>query len=812
MERQPRELRWWNVPTYSRLSCITGLMLSVCVCAGSSVWAQGNRSVAASTGSENLSSRSVARLFYQQAFDLACCGDPAERDLNKAVPFLMAARELNPRLTDASLLLFDIASRTNQAYLEPIVREWLFACPANVMQTPGVHKAVRYLIGRQSQQGGMERLIVQLQQFLGDGHPILDSELLTHMGLVARQRPDQRGADLYFSRAYERNKYNKVAFSQLSELAPDRIDPSLALEHLRLAIRENPLDLDSAIAFAQYAERLGLFDISAGSYAYCADVFAYLYEEKPLPGYIYIPWAISTYNSATHVETVADIAEGVRKAGTFDIFLEAIAGRALLKAGKDQAAATLLQAAETRAQELLVSGPSAADPNTATVQPKALAWYYCFGREDPEPALDWANKAYTLDPNGPATQALLAYALVLNEQYRWALPIIDKGPTNQISELARGRLLLANGQTEAGLKVLQAAVGRDAGSLAADQGRRLLAKYQQPYTPTVKAQNVLGALVNSLGDHIVPEFSPPHEMLKAKLGTTNTAIPFGGSLGGILTIINQSNEPLIIGPRGLFQGRIRVDAQVSGALTRTFADLVTLDLFGAQAVAPHRSTTAQLPLIVGPLRQLLHAHPQASLNIEFRVYLDPAQREDGSIWNRLVDVEPVRLEIGRPGVKITEKSLRTKYNAIALTDSRTKIQTAKLFVGLLKEQQIMAEEGVLYKFRYADWMPGWLSSALTDPAGLLLNVVDNDWEVKVHTLNTLEGLDLHAGLLEILGQNLQDPHWPVRFCTVGLIAANPTPGFNRVLAWSAKHDVHPLVRNLATLLAEQTQDKDLHGN
>jgi len=502
---------------------------------------------------------------------------------------------------------------------------------------------------------------------------------------------------------------------------------------------------------------------------------------------------------------VGEIAERVRQAGQFDIFLEAIAGRALAKSGKDQAAQQLLQNAEAKAREFLNQGPLNTDPNTAVVQPKAMAWYYCFGREDAGQALDWANKAYALDPNGPATLAILAYALVLNQQASWAQPLIEKGPANQISEMARARILFDEGNIEQGVTALGKAIERDAGSLAADRARALLSELGQPYQPPTLPQAVLGSLVNSLGEQIVPRFEPPHEVIGAKLGTIDTAITFGSGLNGILTIVNQSQEPLVIGPHGLLRGRVRVDAQVKGALTRSFPRVAELDLFGVQEIAPRRSATAQLPLITGALRQLLLAHPQASLNITFTIYLDPAERADGTIWNRLTDLEPIEIEVGRPQLQITERSLRSQYNAIALTDAQTKVQTARLFTGLLKEQQIKADSGLPYTFRYADWLPGWLTSSLTDPAGLLQQGSDQDWEVRVQALDSLEGLRLEGGLLQALGEALQDTYWPVRFRVLRLIAENPTPGFERVLEWTAKHDVHPLVRSLATLLIEGTR-------
>ncbi|MFC1762233.1 tetratricopeptide repeat protein [Planctomycetota bacterium] len=789
--------------TIAWVTVFLGLVLSVCGDMAFAVSSSNSATPTESVTSENLSSRSVAQMFYRRAFELTYGGDVQDRRPHQAALYLLAARQLDPQLMDACTVLFDIVATSEDPLYAPIVTQWLLDSSASVRETYQAKKAVRYLVALQKTGAGREGLLQQLQQRIGAESPRLNSELLTHLGLLAKERSGQRGAYSYFLQAYKQDKYNKLAFNQLAELAPDQISASTTLEHLRLALGQNPLDLDSAMALAQYVERLQLFDIAAGSYAYCVDLYEYLYGNEPLPGHIYIPWAVSSYNSTRNLEQVIRITDKVRKSGRFDLFLEGIAGKAAIKAGNQKLGQQILTDAETHAIELAKQSPGATvgKPDAASANGKPLAWYYCFVRENPTQALDWANRAYAQDPNGSAILGILAYALVLNQQYQWALPLLDKGETNQITELARARLQLAQGDRIAAKETLLSSVTRDPGSLAGEKGRALLAKEGYTYKPPFDAQTLLGDLVGTWGERIVPSFTQPDQAFSARLATINTAITYGGHLGGVLTIVNQSDEPLMIGPLGLFQGKVRVDAKVEGDLNKSFPDLLTHTLFPQQVVAPRRSTTAQLPLLVGPLRELLLTYPQASVNVLLTVYLDPAMREDGTPWNRLADMQPISITIGRPGVQVSERSLRTQYNAIALDDVRAKIETAKLFVGLLREQHAMAQHGRLYRFRYADWLPGWLTSALTHESGLLLSPSDTDWEVKVNTLDMLhDGLPLNDSIMQALAGTLRLPQWPIRLLTLTVLAQQQSPGFDQMLQWTAKHDTNAIVRRMAELL------------
>jgi len=113
-------------------------------------------------------------------------------------------------------------------------------------------------------------------------------------------------------------------------------------------------------------------------------------------------------------------------------------------------------------------------------------------------------------------------------------------------------------------------------------------------------------------------------------------------------------------------------------------------------------------------------------------------------------------------MELTSKSLRSQFNSISTGQAAQKIKTAQLFIGLLKEQHAISEHGALYKFKYADWMPALLKSALLQESGLLLSPIDEDWTVKIYTMADMLSLPSDPELISAVAKNLSNPKWPVR--------------------------------------------------
>jgi hypothetical protein len=761
---------------------------------------------------EPLFSPAAADQFWELGRDIVFAQDVTEPQIAQAIILLTAAKTLNRELAVEPLLLRLVTRRPRKDRSEQVLY-WLDSYVSASADRTVVVDAIRYLLDRLNSREERIALLGELVTRIGNRNAAIDSEIATMLGVLMAEKADFALAKRYLAQAYTNNKYNKLAFAKLAELAPNEIGPGIYLERLRLALREDPLDLSAALAFAQYAGRLQLYEVAAPSYQYCAELFRYLYPSQPLPPHIYLPWAITCYNTERGRPACLQIAENVRNMGHFDLLLEAIAGRAAARTGHADEAQRIFRLAEQKALSLLSSEPlsaaavssgaagtQAATSSVRQINTRQLAWFYCFVDPSPEKALDWANKAYSADPNAPSVSALLAYAFSLSNQLEWARPLLGAAENSQIADLVQAKIEVSEGKKEDAMQTLQAAITKDAGSLTAERAQEMLHNLGGRYVPPIDPGELLTFLAGSLGRAVAPQFLPPDKMLEVQFNIRGHEISYGDDLDAALTIANKSAESLVITESSLFRGNIRVSASVGGDLKQEIPDLLVQTIRTELAVAPGRSMVQVLRLSTGALRRLLLTYPQASLDIRFTLYLDPVTGSDGVVANRLTDIKPVTVSVRRPGVDVTTKYVRDRFNAISSGQEGQKIRTAQLFTGLLKEQYAMAEHGTLYPFKYAAWLPELLRSALVSDSGLLLRDGGDEWVVKVNVMADLLTAPLDQELAAVIAKNLNHPQWPVRLMAVYVLADGTGNGFDKVLSWVAQNDTNELVRGIALSL------------
>ena len=781
------------------------LVLSVLLFCPLSVWAQGStaRDIEQSAANpQQLYSPSISRKFYEIAYELANSKDVAGPEVEQAMAFLTAAMNLDRNAGDVRALLIEFACRETGWDYSNLIYSLLTDYVDESANLEVATNAVEYILERMNSREAREKLLEQMLGTLGSKNKILSSELATRLGILKAEKVDLEAADFYLMQAYKNNRYNWKAFAKLAEIKPERINSAIHLERLRLAIRENPSEIDVAIAFAQQAEHLQLYETSTAAYKYCADLFGYLYPSEALPARIYLPWAISSYNSRQNQSQCLEIARRVRQEGGFDLRLESIAAKAAIKMGDTELATLIFQAVEEKTQRLLVLQGSNNPDGEYSQQDynKQLGWFYSFVLPVPDKALSWANKAFATEPNSPVTAAILAYALTMNNQIEWAKPLVNNFEKTQIADLTQAIIQLMEGQNDLAVETLNLAIARDPGSFAAERAKEILTQQGKEYVPPAETNTVLPALENVFGRTIVPVFTPPERMFTTQLQIQGSVFPYGSEFSGAVAITNHSSEPLIISDYSLFKGHIRVDAVISGDLNKSIPNLVLTRVRGTFLIEPGRSILVPLRLITGELRKTLFTYPQASLDIEFTLYIDPVVTNDGKVANRLVYIQPGRMSIKRTGIELTGKNLRNEFNSISTAPVDQKIKTAQLFTGLLKEQYAMSNRTPPYRFMYADWMTSLLRNALSHKSGLLLNPVDNEWVVKVHTMADMLSLPMDHELISAVAENMNNAKWPVRLMAVYLLTTIPDSQFNQVLDWTAKNDPSKTVRDMAIVL------------
>jgi len=743
--------------------------------------------------SDQLFSPSVGQIFYEIAYELANSENVTEQEAEQAIIFLTATINLDSRANYVIPDMIKLTSRHSQRNYSEMVHNLLASYIDESADLEVAREAVRYLLDQLNSREQREQLLGDLLQNLGGKNTALDSELATLLGLLTAEKTDLENAQLHLMNAFNSNKYNKLAFAKLAELAPEQIGATIYLEHLRLALGENPADIEAAFAFAQYAQHLQLYQTAADAYEYCTELYSYLYPSQAPPAHIYLPWMISNYNTQRNPHRCLQIASDFRQSGQFDLLLEAIAGKAAAKIGNAEQANRLFQAAQDKALQLI-------DYEPQNINHEQLAWFYCFASPDTDKAIDWANKAYSIEPNSPTAAALLAYALVMNGQTDWAKTLIDNYQRTQIADLTLAQIQLSQGQRDSAIETLKSTIDQNPASLEAERAKEILAQHGGDYLPPIDPDITLTALRNNFRQAVVPAFTPPEKIISVQLNVRGGKFSYGSKFGASVAITNNSSEPLVISDDGLFTGSIRVDADITGDLNKKIPNLVSVKIGPALPVEPGRSIFIPLRLLTAELRHLLLTYPQASVDIEFTVYLDPVTTAQGKTANRLTNLKPVKVVVKRPSVELTGKFLRNRFNSLTKGHQGQKIKTAQLFTGLLAEQHATANREPLYKFTYADWMPALLKSAL------LHNLTGDDWVTKVHTMAGMLSLPLDFGLINAMAENLNDTHWPVRMTAVCLLAKSQNSNFTKVLDWTAKYDSSNLVRDMAIALGAATPE------
>lgn len=771
-------------------------------------WSAVTHTTAPAQQGETLNSPSVSRTFYEIAYELAHSKDARGAELDQAVAFLTAAMKLDSQAKDVRALLIEVACRDTERNYTSLVYDLLVGYLDEFADLEIANKAVDYLLGRLNSREEREKLLEQMVGTLGSKNTIFGSELTGRLGLLKAEKADIEAAKFYLLQAYKNNRYNKAAFTRLLELSPKDISPAIYFERMRLAVRENPTDMDAAIAFAEYAEKLQLYETAAAAYQYCVDLYGYLYPSQALPARIYLPWALSNYNTRRSQAKCLDIAQHVRQEGGFDLRMEAIAGKAAIKLGDIEQATRIFQAAEQKSQEVMAlesirrSSANPANPNPGQrVYPEQLAWFYCFVLPIPGRALDWANKAYKADPNSPVAASILSYALLSNKEIELAKPLASNSPRSQISELTLGQIQLMEGQTDLAIETLNAAIAKDPGSFESERAKEILNQQGKKYIPPIDSNAVQASLQRVFGEALAPAFTSPEKALSARLDLRGDTFPYGSEFGGMVEITNSSAEPLVISDDGLFKGNIRIDAVVSGALDVSVPGLVFTRIRTAQLIEPGRSLLIPLRLMTGELRKTLLSYPQASVDVEFTLYLDPVMTKEGQVANRLTRVRPAVARMRRPGIELTTQYIREQFNSISQADTTQKIKVAQLFTGLMAEQIAFSDRKPLYRFMYGDWMMPLFRNSLLHESGLLLNPAQNEWTVKVHTMADMLALPLDHALLKAVAENLSHTQWPVRMMALYLLARAQQDGFDKVLQWIARNDPNSSVRDMALALS-----------
>lgn len=745
---------------------------------------------------EELSSPLTAKTFYDIGYELYTAKQADFLSARQAMVFLNAAVKLDSRanyvLADIINIVWQYPDRNFSEAVKLALNEYI----DHSADLEVASKAVGYLLERLDSREQREELLLKLLSQFQQKNVMFGSDLSAQLGFLKAETADAAGAQRYLMQAFAANKYNRLAFAKLAELAEAGGQPLpdiVYLQNLRFAVRNNPLDFESALRFAQYAEMLGLYEPASAAYRYCVDLFKYLNGKKSVGPSLYRPWILNCYNARQYGQC-RQILQQLREGGVFDLQTESIAAAAALQSGDKQNAEAILDGIEARADKILSGGLKA--PSSEIVD---LAWFFSFIADvNSEEVLVWATKAYDAEPNSVDAASLFAYALVRNNQAELTGPLLEKiGTATQAAGLAKAEVFLQKEDANSAVELFKKVIDAFPGSFEAARARDKLKSLGSKYIPAVDSAAFISALQNDFGQTFFSQFVEPEKIISLEFSLKGSAFSYGSEIVGNLAIVNNYSEPMVVCPDAMIKGNIRIDAQIAGDLTEQIPALIVKTVRPSYEIRPGNALFIPFRLDTGRVKYILDSHPQAELNIEYTAYLDPQITADGKTRNALAiygaAIKPARVILKRRKLDLNTLYLQQRFDALKKGHQGQKTKSAQLFAGLLAEQQKFRQTGPAYRFMYVE--PQLLTSALARC------LAGDDWILKVQTIAAISRLKLDYRLTQAVSEELENPNWPVRLMAVFILAGSQDEKFLPVLSWTVKNDPQPQVRELAALLS-----------
>jgi len=740
---------------------------------------------------EQLSSSQTAQALYDTGYELYTDKDAGFSEAKQAIIFFNAAINLDGRANYVLPDIINIAWQYPAGDFSSIAQLSLDKYMDSTSDLEIVSKAVQYLLEKLSSREEREQLLQNLLDRYGQKNQFFASDLLTQLGFFKAETADINEAQRYFMQACVTNGYNRLAFNKLAELIETgggQLPAITYLQNLRFAVRVNPLDLKSAFDFARLSESIGLYEPAAAGYRYCTQLYKYLNPAGPFPAEFYRPWMLNCYNKRDY-RLCQEILEQVRGYGVFDIMVEAIAAASARQGGDIQGSQTILDSIEKRADKILTGQIKA-----SAGELQDFAWFFSFAADaNSQDMLTWATKAYGADSNSVSAGSFFAYALVKNNQIELARPVLEKiGTDTQTSIIARAEIFAADKDANSAINMFKSAVDAASGTFEAQKAKARLKELGSEYVPAVDSDAIVVALRNDFGQTFFADFVPPEKMITVELKTGGTAFAYGSQITTQLAIVNNSLESLVICPDGIFKGNIRADIRVSGDLSDKIDNFIVKVVRPSNEIKPGQALFVPLQFVTGRLKSIMDCHPQADLNLEITVYIDPQVGSDGQVRS-FYGIKPAKVVLKRRKLDLTTQYLQQRFDSMDKGQQGQKIKSAQLFAGLLAEQQKLSQMGTKYRFAYAE--PELLSSALAKC------LAEDDWILKVQTIAVLLKVKLDYRLIETVSAQLDNNYWPVRLMTAFILAENQGDDFMPVLKWMVENDNSPMVKDMAATLS-----------
>lgn len=724
-----------------------------------------------------------AETFFNLACEILEPEDVSIQEVKEAVVMMNAAEKLDRSISTMLPQILKAAMIDSRQDYSRLVRSHLYRFVSSTSDSELAMRAVSYLLSKVNTREEREQILQSLIQDLASSNQQFASQLSMSIGVLAAETADFDTASRAFLESYNSNPYNVVAFEKLAEVSPDIVSVAMMGPYLRRKITLNPYSLELALDYADYAYQYELYDIARDTYRYAADVYEYQNPGEAVPERVYLPWIMSAMNVEYGEANALKVVSRIRKQGTFNLAVEYISIMAE-PLSASQRRSRLGELSKTALQMLSTGHPA--------VNEQGLAFFYTFMYEDNRRAADMAKIAYAKDSESIYVRSLYAYTLLQSGDVNTAEEMVQHlHEYNQIAAYTHALIQLEKADTAAALATLRRLITMEPGSFVAKAAGDKLAERGAEYFPENDPEALKQLLNSNFIASVVPEFFKPEETVTTKVSLSGVEFGYGTDLGVNIIISNNGKQPLVITDSSFFKGEIYIRVNITGDIEGIMPIEIRKRVTPVSPIRPGGTLAIPIRLNVeaAKLSRILNDFPQATLNLSFTAYFDPALSDDGKVTSMI----PVaNTSCRRLGVMLTEELLDKRIESLQTGQAGQKIHTIRLINGLIAERGAAEKYGVLYKHKAIpqDSFEKAFSLALED----------ENWQVRLLILDVLRFTGTSFESHKRFSDGLLEEQWPIRLLSLYCLSKLPqNDDFEQVINWMNQSDEEQLVRTLAQL-------------
>lgn len=705
-------------------------------------------------------------------------GQQQPSDVLHAETLLRAALRLDPRLSDAHRLLYELdslAGRTDEAnrHLAAMVEidpddqtAFLSYLQSDVAGAKTVEQRRAWLRGLLSAQiSAVNRAMIHVE--------------LAHL---AAARLDRSAAEEHLAEA-RRLAPNLPDLPVLAlELLSAEAPPAQRLTALLDALRANPLRVELAWRIGRLLDQHGLPEQAHTFYEHALSVNRATLPPTPVPP-VYLrqlsrnAFARGDRNAASEYAKRAAAADRETYTSSFYLWWA-------LKATGQKAQADQLR------EQLTERFDAIRDPER---QPVGLiapaAWFYCVIDPQPERALLLAEAAAKRQPDDPFVDLVLGWALAENGQ--------TDAARRRLASLARNdadaAYMLARIEQAAGNTERAAAIIRELRKLpvAGPERDRIRSLGLVPIAsqPSSQAAPELRGVLEKFDRAPLAFPQAPWRALEAHIRLIDLSPGVGEPWWAEFELVNKAPYPISLGPDQMVNPVFLLSFELEGDKPRRYDALFTVSVDRVRVLAPGQRVSVRQTLAIGPLRKVSRRTPQQLQRVTVVAILDPQQQLDGGWQPSVAGQQLHRVSFNRMPAGTSRADWHRLFSSIESSQRGPRFWGLDVVASLLAEAQYARLGRLTY---HPQPVP---VSRLRDT---LVSALRSDaWETRVRALEALQITGFDRPMLEAAESCLEADHWLVRLMAVRLLGERLGARFGDRAERMARTDPDALVRDMA---------------